>query len=81
MGKYNFTLRGITREDLRDFRSRIKPDENEPVIIFHALWALSLFHHFASREGWEEEDIREVIREAVSGDYRYLCETLLKHTL
>ena len=38
------------------------------------------FQRQARKEGWEKEDIKEVLDECQSGDYDHLVQTLVKHT-
>lgn len=45
--------------------------------------AYSLMGHFsknARRQGWTKEEVDEVLKECMSGDYDHLVQTLVKNT-
>ncbi len=41
---------------------------------------LGAFQREALRQGWTQDEVREVFRKARSGDYDHLVRTLLEHT-
>lgn len=45
----------------------------------NAFMLLGAFSKQAKKEGWKEEEISQVIKEATSGDYNKLLCTLISH--
>lgn len=45
----------------------------------HALSIIGAFRKQARREDWTNEEIKEVIDEAMSGDYDHLLSTIQEH--
>lgn len=41
---------------------------------------LGNFQHAARKQGWQREEIEQVIEEATSGDYNHLLATIMNHT-
>lgn len=47
----------------------------------NAFALMGAFRKQAKKEEWSEDEIKEVIDEAKSGDYNHLLQTLMKHTI
>jgi ABC-type transporter Mla MlaB component len=45
----------------------------------NAFAILSAFKRQAKKEGWTLEEINEVLKEAMSGDYNHLLQTIMKN--
>lgn len=45
----------------------------------NAMVILASFSRQAKKCGWTKEEIKEVVREAKSGDYDHLLQTIIKH--
>jgi hypothetical protein len=45
----------------------------------NAFALLGAFQKQAKKEGWEQEEISEVIDEAITGNYDYLLQTLTQY--
>ena len=46
----------------------------------NAFSLMGAFSRQAKREGWNQEEIGEVLKKAQSGDYNNLLQTLIAHT-
>ncbi len=45
----------------------------------HAIAILGTFSKNAYRQGWNKNEVSEVIKEATSGDYDHLLQTIMKY--
>jgi hypothetical protein len=76
--KRQVKLQYFNKYELNSFIEKIGDD---PKAIYTTLWTLGAFTHTMIRQGWTDEEILALVKEATSGDEQNFYQVLLDHIL